>query len=800
MGFSRLRIGLLCRVAVAFVMPVLAMSAPDGTRLLSIAEVRHDGDGDHLPDLLGQAVTTMGIVTVGADVFHTKRLQTFMQDETGGIQLFSNYSDMDICEGDLVEVSGLVGNHRGQTQLQVESYRLLQRNATLPVPIRLSLGSVSSGELEQREGMLAVVRGRVTGKRRNQGGEFLLLEEDRVMDAAEQHSIILFIHNTRATGVSLEPYSVGDEIEVRGIVSQYDYGPPYDEDYEILPSRASDIRVKGLTRRAYRRLILVGGPVCFLVVAWLVGLRIQIGVHTRRRIEVERRLSEERKQQAVTLRSIAEGVIATDTEGIVTVMNKRAEVLTGWSSNVAEGRSVAEVFPVREPSSGRESVDILHDVLHANAVMTLPSDSELVSRGGDHRQIMCRAAPVLASEGVSSGVVFVFDDCSERMRIESELQKASRLESIGLLAGGIAHDFNNILTVISGSLSLVRLGLSEGSGRECEQILKEAEKAAIDAGALTNQLLTFARGGAPVKKPMRLGTLVRDAASFALRGSTVKSEVAVDEELWPVEADAGQMRQVVQNVVLNGQESMPQGGLINITVSNVHLGPGEVAQPVPLGDGRYVRIRVEDHGCGISPEHIERVFDPYFTTKRKGSGLGLATSYAIVRNHGGHISASSEIDKGTVFDILVPATEETVSDSEEGGGGFAPGSGRILLMDDEPCVQAVASAVLRKAGYDVVVAEDGGAAIDAYAAAKREGKPFRVVILDLTVPDGMGGQEAIPLLRDIDPDFKAIVSSGYSTSPVMAKFRSFGFDGTVPKPYTAETLICAVQAVCGTPN
>jgi len=776
------------------------MSAPNPAQLLSIAEVRHDGDGDHLADLLGQTVSTMGIVTVGANVFHTKRLQTFMQDETGGIQLFSNYPDMDIREGDLVEVRGRVGNHQGQTQLQVESYRLLQRGAALPRPIRLSLETVGPEAIEKQEGMLAVVQGRVAGKRRNQGGEFLLLEEDRVTDSEEQHVFIVFVHNTRSTGITLDRYSVGDDIEVRGIISQYDYAPPFDEGYEILPCRASDIVAVGLTRRTSRRLLLIGGPVLFLAVAWLIGLRLQIGVHTRRRIEAEKRLVEERKQQAVTLRSIGEGVISTDTDGVVTVMNKRAEVLTGWSSNVAEGRPVADVFQVREPTSGRESIDFLREVLAANSVLTLPSDAELVSRGGERRQIMCTASPVIASDGNRFGVVFVFDDCSERVRIESELQKASRLESIGLLAGGIAHDFNNILTVISGSLSLARLSLPKETSEDCEHVLKEAEKAAIDAGALTNQLLTFARGGAPVKKPMLLGALVRDAATFALRGSMVKGEVVVDEGLWAVEADAGQMRQVVQNVVLNGQESMPEGGLINVTVSNVELEPGELPHATPASNGKYVRIRVKDRGCGISAEHIGRIFDPYFTTKRKGSGLGLATSYAIVKNHGGHILANSEMGKGTVFDILVPATEAKIPDSQEAADGFAPGSGRVLLMDDEPCVRTVASAILRKAGYDVVVTEDGRAAIDAYAAAKLDGKPFQVVILDLTVPDGMGGQEAIPLLRDIDVNFKAIVSSGYSTSPTMAKFRSFGFDGTVPKPYTAETLIRAVQAVCGTPN
>ena len=402
------RFFVFCGVAL---LPVFAASAPDERGVLTIAEICRDTDGDYLPELLGQTVTARGVVTVGTGTFHTKRLQGFMQDETGGIQLFSNRPDMDVHEGDLIEAHGRLANHKGQTQLRVESYSLLQQDVALPEPIQLSLHSVSTSELEAQEGMFATVSGRVAGKRRNQGGQFLLLEEDAVTAAEEKHSLIVFIHNTRGVGISLDPYSVGDEIEVRGIVSQYDYGPPYGEDHEILPRHAGDIRAIGLTRRFYRNALAFGLPAALVLLAWMVGLRLQIGVHTRKRIEAERRLTDERNRHAVALRSIGEGVIATDLDGVVTVMNHRAEVLTGWSQGDGVGRHLAEVFPVEEAPSGRESEGLLHEVLDANAVLTLPSDTGLAPREGEPLQITCTASPVRTSQGERLGAVFVFDDC-----------------------------------------------------------------------------------------------------------------------------------------------------------------------------------------------------------------------------------------------------------------------------------------------------------------------------------------------------------------------------------------------------
>ncbi|MBT3191587.1 MAG: PAS domain-containing protein [Verrucomicrobia bacterium] len=442
--------------------PVLAVSEPDADIPLPLAEICRDADGDHLPDLLGQTVTATGVVTVGVGTFHTKRLQGFMQDGTGGIQLFSNRSDLDVHEGDVIRVRGRVGNHKGQTQLRIQSYGLLKPDVALPDPVQLSLRSASAQSLERQEGMLAVVRGRIAGKLRNQGGQFLLLEEDGVTLAEEKHRIIVFVHNTRSVGISLDPYSVGDVLEIRGIVSQYDYGPPYSEDHEILPIKAGDICTIGLTRRFYRRALAVGLPVSLALLAWMVGLRLQIAVHTRKRLEAERRLSAERERQSVTLGSIGEGVIATDTGGSVTVMNHRAESLVGLSEQTAIGLPLAEVFPMQGASSGRTVSDIVREVLEANTVLTLPSDTVLVCREGEKIQITCTASPVATPGGAPLGVVFVFDDCSERARIEAELQKASRLESIGLLAGGIAHDFNNILTTIAGNLSLARLEMPAG--------------------------------------------------------------------------------------------------------------------------------------------------------------------------------------------------------------------------------------------------------------------------------------------------------------------------------------------------
>jgi signal transduction histidine kinase/CheY-like chemotaxis protein len=375
----------------------------------------------------------------------------------------------------------------------------------------------------------------------------------------------------------------------------------------------------------------------------------------------------------------------------------------------------------------------------------------------------------------------------ERQRAEEELLKMAKLESIGILAGGIAHDFNNILTAIQGNISLAKL-----ASKPRDKVFKwlaEAEKASTRARDLTQQLLTFSRGGEPVRKASHIAGIVRDSCEFALRGSSVRCEFSIPEHVWAVNADEGQISQVISNLVINAHQAMPQGGVIDVKVDHSEVGPEHGLQ-IPAGD--YVRISIEDHGCGIPEEHLSKIFDPYFTTKEKGSGLGLATSYSIIKKHDGLIAVDSAPGCGTTFNVYLPRSFDEVTMSEGSKRKLVTGSARILLMDDEQTIAELAKEILSMLGYSVDVANEGSEAVELYRKAWKTSDPYDLLILDLTVPGGMGGKEVIDILGKSYPKIRAIVSSGYSNDPIMANHRKHGFTGVVSKPYTVQELSVAV--------
>ncbi|MBI9075662.1 MAG: PAS domain S-box protein [Desulfatibacillum sp.] len=519
------------------------------------------------------------------------------------------------------------------------------------------------------------------------------------------------------------------------------------------------------------------------------GLILNIRDVTERR-EAEKALEEEKERLAVTLRSIGDGVVATDGDGRVRLFNEEAQRLTGWTAAEALGRSARDVLHIHHiyNEEDYEYSDLAGIVLASGQAKPSRGDTILVSRDGVSTHISSSASPITDETGHAIGSILILRDVTQRRKYETELQKMDKLESIGVLAGGIAHDFNNILTGVLGSISLAKLYAREQTRVITK--LQEAEKACLTARELTQQLLTFARGGAPVKESASLVELLRECVGFVLSGSMVRCEYSVPEDLMPAEVDAAQIRQVIQNLVINATQAMPRGGIINISAKNVEVGEKD---SLPLAPGKYVEMSIKDQGEGISPEDIPNIFDPYFTTKQEGSGLGLATAYSIVKKHEGHIYVESAPGGGTTFVVYLPASESAPVPRETHPQEMNRGHGRVLLMDDEEVVRDITGEILEYLGFTVDKAPDGAEAVRIYQEAMESAQPFRIVIMDLTVPGGMGGKQAMEKILEMDPHAKALVSSGYSQDPIMSEFREFGFSGVIAKPFTPENLMRVIN-------
>jgi PAS domain S-box-containing protein len=480
-------------------------------------------------------------------------------------------------------------------------------------------------------------------------------------------------------------------------------------------------------------------------------------------------------------RNLVEGARDTihtiSADGVISALNPAFEATTGW---------------LREEWLGKPFHSLLHPEDSALAEAVLEAALRGETPPVHQWRVLQKSGECLTEEftltpqfrnGKVTGIICVGRDISERKQIEEERLKAGKLESIGLLAGGIAHDFNNVLTAILGNITLAKLNAKQGD--KAYNLLSEAEKASLAAKALTQQLLTFSRGGVPVRKITPLHELVRDAAVFSARGSGSHCRFSMPDDLWLVEIDEGQIRQVVSNLVLNAVQSMPGGGTIHVQAENATVQPASL---LPLEPGDYVRVSVSDRGIGIPQEHLSKVFDPYYTTKQKGSGLGLTICYSIIKSHAGHISVESEAGIGTTVHFYLPAAPKEEVAAERQPEELAYGRGRVLLMDDEEMVREVVGQMLGHLGYEAGFARDGAEALDLYEKARQSGRPFDAVIMDLTIPGGMGGKEAVRKLLEMDPSARVIVSSGYSSDPVMAAFSRHGFRGAVGKPFQLREL------------
>ena len=508
----------------------------------------------------------------------------------------------------------------------------------------------------------------------------------------------------------------------------------------------------------------------------------------------EMQLADEKELLAITLHSIGDGVITTDREGRIAFINPVAEEITGWPNNEAQGRQATEVFHVKTEGDSATPLNPVEQVLAAGEVVGLPTETILVAKDGNRHSIAHSGAPIRDRDNNIIGVVLVVRDVTVEKKMEEELVKAKKLESVGVLAGGIAHDFNNILYVVLGNIELACQFIDQDN--RAVSLLDNAQKATKRAAKLTQQLLTFSKGGDPVKETTSLPELVTESADFVLHGSNVSCVYDFAVDLWLAQVDSGQIGQVVQNIIINARHAMDKGGRIFITGRNVTEPLAE--EEVPLPPGSYVRLTIQDSGEGIDQQIIDKVFDPYFSTKQTGSGLGLAICYSIIKKHQGHISVQSSPGEGTCFTLLLPADPKAVLTPVQEATAMADvASGHILVMDDEEMVRLVVGEQLTAQGHQVVLVEEGQQAIDAYLRLAREGKAIDLVIMDLTIPGGMGGQEAAAKLLEHDPQAKIVVASGYSTDPVMANYQEYGFIAAPPKPFDLHEFNTILAQVLG---
>ena len=569
------------------------------------------------------------------------------------------------------------------------------------------------------------------------------------------------------------------------------------DDYEVVASRAAArLRGEDVPASYEFRIVTKSGKVKWVKI--LASRIILNGVPTilgtvediTEQRKVRQELESEREKLAVTLRSIGDGVITTDTEGKIQMMNKVAERLTGWSEEEAIGRDIMEVLNILDEQTEEPLGNPVKRTLETHGAIHVAESAILVCKDGSRKIISDSAAPIHRSDSTILGVVMVFRDITKERMYEKEILHADKLRSLEIMAGGIAHDFNNILMGIMGYISLAKSYTQEGD--KLYKLLTEAEAATEQARDLTNQLLTFARSMPSVKEVIELPELIKQVTEFSLRGSNVKPVFNISEDLWTIEADRAQIGQVIRNLIINADHAMPRGGVVEVSAENVEI---KVEDKTKLDPGPYVKITVRDYGIGIPPEHIPRIFEPFFTTKHKGSGLGLAVCYSIIKNHNGHIEVESELGKGTTFYIYLPAIPTKRPEKKREEQRALYGEGKILIMEDEETVRDVLGLMLDSMGYSTEFAVDGEEAIRKYKEAMEAGEPFEVVIMDLTIRGGMGGKETIKKILEIDPYAKVIASSGYSNDPIISDYKNYGFKGVLIKPYKVQNLAKVLRNV-----
>jgi PAS domain S-box-containing protein len=619
--------------------------------------------------------------------------------------------------------------------------------------------------------------GEIEGLRQSEALHRLLVEHANEAILVIQNEKIRYANNKAAeiTGYSRKELSARSFIDFvhpddRKLISIDDF---YTQGEQTKPKHLTCriIERTGITRWVDAKLMAAKWATQKAVMCFLIDI-------TERKNDEEALRNSEMKYRQLVDHAPA-GIYEIDlTTGNFTSVNDAICEILGYSKE--EFRNL-KVWDLLTEESRQKQLVRLEKMLKGEPVPE-EAEADIIDKNGNKMSILFYTK-IEYKNGQPVRANTVAHNITERKRLEEELSKAQKLESLGVLAGGIGHDFNNLLSGIMGNISLAKIEAERGE--DIMESLEEALRVTSKASALTRQLLVFSKGGAPVKKAASIVEVLRESAAFTLRGSKVKCEYRIAEDLWPVKVDVGQFSQVIHNLVINAIQAMPRGGQIKLTAGNVTI---EKMFDLPLNPGRYVIITIQDQGEGIASENLSKIFDPYFTTKTKGSGLGLTMTYTTIKRHDGHITVASEVGQGTAFQIFLPATEEVPEESSDSAARAVKGEGKILVMDDEEILRKVAERMLLKLGYEVQCVRDGAEAIELYEEAKGTGRSFDAVIMDLTIPGGMGGKETISQLLRVDSQARCVVSSGYSNDPIMSNYKRFGFKGVVSKPYQIEEL------------
>lgn len=520
-------------------------------------------------------------------------------------------------------------------------------------------------------------------------------------------------------------------------------------------------------------------------------LNEEVRKRTQELVSVNDSLRAEKERLVVTLRSIGEGIVVTNISGEIVLFNQAAEGLFGMTETEAVGHRFDELVHLQGLGSEEVIPSPMDMAIVERVVVTGKSDVVLVKTDQSTIEVSYSCAPITDAETQVIGCVFAVRDVSHFRMLEEETFRASKLESLGLLAGGIAHDFNNFLTTIMGNISIA--SMESNVPNELREMLRESEAASLRASELTQQLLTFSKGGAPVKTKASISEAIRHSVEFTLRGTVIKPTFEICTSLKAVDVDLGQLAQLLQNLTINALQAMPNGGSLSVVASNVTKSVEGKLLP-------FVQIQVVDEGSGISKDTLDRVFDPYFSTKEKGNGLGLSVCYSIMKRHDGHIEIDSIVGKGTTVTLAFPAREDSdraarTSKGEESNPVRQIDRLRVLVMDDEEPIRDLLSRMLERLGHHSELCCEGSAAVALYRSALNAGQGFDLAILDLTIPGGMGGNECMDRLLKIDPGAVGIATSGYSEDPILSRYQEYGFSGVLKKPYGVLALKEALREV-----